>query len=101
MDSINQFASAHPFWFGSATALGGFVARHSLFTRAAARKLIKAYFGWQRRQLKKGGRTDAEIDALMQDEADGLLALAQEAQDEAKAEKIAPAAPAPPAAPAA
>lgn len=81
--AINQFASLHPYVFAAATGIGGFCVRHWLFTRAMARRIAKLYFRWQRRQLEKLGKTDAEIDAIMLDEAKGLIAFAEEVKAEA------------------
>jgi hypothetical protein len=81
--AVNTFASAHPYYFAVASGLGGFAAKSWLFTQGNARRLVKGYFAWQRAQLKKLGKTDAEIQEIMKGEAALLTAAAQEAQEEA------------------
>ena len=88
--AIQTFASAHPLYYGVATGVGGFLLREFLFTKDNARALIKFWFARQRAALKKAGRSDAEIKAIMEDEADLILAAATEAKAEADAPLPAP-----------
>lgn len=89
---INAFAQAHPFYFAAATGIGGFFAKAFIFTKENARKLVRAWFNYQRRALKKAGRSDAEIKAIMEDEADFIMSAATEAKAEADGEGAQPAA---------
>ena len=83
--AIQAFAAAHPLYYAMATGAGGFLLREFLFTKDNARALIKFWFARQRAALKKAGRTDAEIQSLMEAEADLILAAATEAKTEADA----------------
>lgn len=82
---INQFATAHPYYFAAIASVGGFFAKSFIFTKENARWVIKKWFDKQRAALKKAGRSDAEIQSVMKEEADFIMSAAQEAEDEATA----------------
>lgn len=83
MDQIHAFASAYPFSFAAGTLIAGFCAKTFLFTKANAQRLVRTYFTHQRSALTRMGLSDAQIDAAMAEEADFLMAAAQEAKAEA------------------
>lgn len=85
VDLVNSFATQHPYYFAAAWGVSGFFARAFIFTKENARKIIRGWFDRQRKVLKKLGKNDAEIKAIMQEEADFLLSAATEAKSEADA----------------
>ena len=90
MDLINQFATAHPFYFAALSSVGGFFAKSFIFTQENARWIVKKGFDRQRVALKKAGRSDAQIQSIMKDEADFIMSAAQEAETEATAAPLPP-----------
>lgn len=95
LDLLTQAAAQYPLTYGGAAAAIGFAARQFLFTKEAARKLVKFYFDRQRAALRRRGVSEEKIKALMEEEASLLTNIAQEAKAQADAEP-APAAPAAP-----
>lgn len=87
IDTLNQFASAHPWYFAMAAGFGGFFVKSFIFTKNNARRIIRWWFDKQRTQLRRLGKTETEIAEIMEEEADLLLSAAQEAKDEAAAAK--------------
>jgi len=86
MDSMvaafQVWVQAHPFLWTGIIFMGTLTLKRWVLNPAAARAGIRRYFAWQIRELRLLGLSEAQIDSIMESEAETLMAAAQEAKDE-------------------